>query len=196
MKGLFAAMVFCAALSFAEEELPPPDPTTGLEIEPPLLIPPRTVEAAPLPSPTPGPAEIEKLEKDLARAERNAASGERMFRAGIISKVESEERVLRVVRLQARLAEARLEAAKTELAEERTQSQVVEIEARLRAGQDRVAEAARAAEAAVQEKHQAELEAALRNLARQQKLRALGSARTSDVARAEKKVAELRAEAK
>lgn len=195
MKRLLAALLIAAASCLAEEELPSAESIRALEIEPPMLIPPRTVAADPLPEPAPGAEEIAKLEQDLARAERNAGSGERMFRAGMISKQESEERVLRVVRLQARLAAARLEAARTKLAAEKAQGQMVEIEARLRAEEGRVAEAARAAEAAAREKHQAELAAAARNLERQQKLRRLGSARSSDVARAEKRLAELRAAA-
>ncbi|HEV3410786.1 MAG TPA: hypothetical protein VG095_10865, partial [Chthoniobacterales bacterium] len=42
-----------------------------------------------------------------------------------------------------------------------------------------------------EERHRAELEAALRNLQRQQKLLALGSGRKADVSRAEKRLAEL-----
>ena len=193
MKWWFAAFLLtisCGPLS-AQEELPIPDNSQSLEIEPPLLIPSRNADGSPnLPTP-PEQVDIVKLEADLARAKRNAASGERMYRAGIIAKVESEERVLKVVRLEAKLAEARLEAARTRLSEQKAQTQVVEIEAQLRAGETNVAEAARAAEEAAQERQRAELEAALRNLARQQKLLALGSGRRADVNRAEKKLAEL-----
>lgn len=193
MKWCFAAFLLtlsCGPLS-AQEELPAPESSQPLEIEPPLLIPSRNADGSPnLPTP-PEQVDIVKLEADLARAKRNAASGERMYRAGIIAKVESEERVLKVVRLEAKLAEARLEAARTRLSEQKAQTQVVEIEAQLRAGENNVAAAARAAEEAAQERQRAELEAALRNLARQQKLLALGSGRRADVSRAEKKLAEL-----
>lgn len=193
MKWCFAAFLLtlsCGQLP-AQEELPAPDNSQPLEIEPPLLIPSRNADGSPnLPTP-PEQVDIVKLEADLARAKRNAASGERMFRAGIIAKVESEERVLRVVRLEAKLAEARLEVARTRLSEQKAQTQVVEIEAQLRAGENNVAAAARAAAEAAQERQRAELEAALRNLARQQKLLALGSGRRADVNRAEKKLAEL-----
>ena len=193
MKWCFAAFLLtlsCGQLP-AQEELPAPDNSQPLEIEPPLLIPSRNADGSPnLPTP-PEQVDIVKLEADLARAKRNAASGERMFRAGIIAKVESEERVLRVVRLEAKLAEARLEVARTRLSEQKAQTQVVEIEAQLRAGENNVAAAARAAAEAAQERQRAELEAALRNLARQQKLLALGSGRRADVRCAEKKLAEL-----
>ena len=98
---------------------------------------------------------------------------------------------MKVVRLEARLAAARLELAKHKLDEQKTQNRVVEIEAQLRAGEDQVAAAARAAEEAATEQRRAELDAALRNLQRQQKLLALGSGRKADVSRAQKKLAEL-----
>ena len=187
--GAFLLAIACCPLR-AQEDLPQPDDSQPLEIEPPLLIPSRNADGTPnLPTP-PEQVDIVKLETDLARAQRNAASGERMYRAGIISKVDSEERALKVVRLEAQLAEARLEAARSKLHEQKTQAQV-EIEAQLRAGETEVAEATRLAEEAAAERRRAELEAAMRNLARQQKLLALGSGRRADVSRAQKKLAEL-----
>ncbi len=161
----------------------------ALPIEPPLLIPSRSLEdVAPLPAP---PEEVAKVEADLARAKRNAASSERMFRAGIISKVESEERVLKVVRLEAKVAEARLEAMRSRQSVQTAQVQVTEVAPGDRASDDQIADAARAADEAAAEKKRAEKEAALRNLARQKKLLALGSGRKADVNRAAEKVAEL-----
>lgn len=190
--GAFLLAISCCPIR-AQEDLPQPDPSQPLEIEPPILVPSRDADGSPsLPTP-PEQVNIAKLEADLARAKRNADSGERLFRAGIISKVESEERVLKVVRLEAKLAEARLEAARTRLSEQKAQTQLVEIEAQRRAVENKVAEAARAAEQATNERERAELEAAMRNLARQQKLLALGSGRRADVSRAEKKLAELQA---
>lgn len=189
--GALLLVVACLPLR-AQEDLPQPDASQPLEIEPPILIPSRNPDGSPnLPTPL-EQVDIAKLESNLARAQRNAASGERMFRAGIIAKVESEERVLKVVRLEAELAEARLAAARSQLSEQKAQAQMVEIEAQLRTRENQVAEAARAAAQAAEERERAELEAAMRNLARQQKLLALGSGRRADVSRAEKKLAELR----
>lgn len=194
MRWWFGALLLVVAFLplRAQEDLPQPDASQPLEIEPPILIPSRNPDGSPnLPTP-PEQVDIAKLESHLARAQRNAASGERMFRAGIIAKVESEERVLKVVRLEAELAEARLAAARSQLSEQKAQAQMVEIEAQLRTRENQVAEAARAAAQAAEERERAELEAAMRNLARQQKLLALGSGRRADVSRAEKKLAELR----
>lgn len=187
--------VACFPLA-AQEDLPQPDNSQPLDIEPPILIPSRNPDGTPnLPTP-PDEVDLAKLEADLSRAKRNAASGERMFRAGIISKVESEERALKVVRLEAKLAEAQLETARGRLRAQKEQADVVEIEAQVRAREDQVAEAAHAAAEAEEAHQRAELEAATRNLARQQKLLALGSGRRSDVSRAEKKLAELRSAGK
>ena len=105
-----------------------------------------------------------------------------MFRSGIIAKAEAEARVLKVVQLEAKLADARLATAKRKAGEE----SVAE------ADEAAVAQAAEAARRATEERKRAELEAALRNLQRQQKLLALGSGRKADVNRAEQKLAELR----
>ncbi|MEP6809597.1 MAG: hypothetical protein ABI992_05090 [Chthoniobacterales bacterium] len=175
----------------AEEDLPLPDNGPALEIEPPLLIERRSPDGTPdVPAP-PEAVDVAKIETDLARAKRNAAAGERMYHAGIIAKVDSEERVLKVVRLEAKLAEAKLAAAKTKLDEQQQQSQVVEIEAQQRAVKSQVEEATRSAAEAANEQHRAEVESAVRNLARQKKLLALGSGRKSDVSRAAKKLAEV-----
>ena len=178
MQALLAASV-CAA-----EEALPQDPEEALEIEPPVLIESRAADgtlvvkgAGPL---TDSDQELAKLEKDLARAKRTADGADRMFRSGIIAKAEAEARVLKVVQLEAKFAEARLALAQRKAGEEN----VTEHEAT-------VAQATEAARRATEERKRAELEAALRNLQRQQKLLALGSGRKADVNRAEQKVAEL-----
>ncbi|MEP6821886.1 MAG: hypothetical protein ABI946_05995 [Chthoniobacterales bacterium] len=189
--GALLLSVACAPLAAQDETLPLPDDNQALEIEPPILIPSRSANGEPDLPTLPEQVDLAKLEADVTRAKRNADSGERMFRAGIISKVESEERALKVVRLEAKLAEARLEAARSHLNEQKSETHVVEIEAQLRSGENQVAAAARAAAEAVEQRQHAELEVALRNVARQKKLLALGSGRRADLNRAEKKLTEL-----
>jgi hypothetical protein len=156
-----------------------------LPIDPPLLIQARNADgsfvlAGPAATPAP-PADIEKLEKDLARAKRSASGADGLYKAGIISKVEAEDRGLRVVRLEEKLAAAKLQVAKQQAQEaEETEAQPAQV-----------SEAEEAATRAAAERHRAEIEAALRNLQRQQKLLALGSGRKADVNRAEQKLAEL-----
>jgi hypothetical protein len=128
----------------------------------------------------PANVDVAKLEKELARAEKRASSADRMFKAGIIAKVDAEQRALKVVQLTAALAEARLQAAKT-----------LATEAEQPIGESALADAEAEAKRAAEDRHRAEIEQALRDLQRQQKLLALGSGRKADVSRAEKKLAEL-----
>ncbi|HEV3409450.1 MAG TPA: hypothetical protein VG095_04105, partial [Chthoniobacterales bacterium] len=115
---LSAITAFALAAVFAEEDAPLPEADEGFEIEPPLLIHSRDRDGLPVvPTPTPR-ADIARLEKDLTRARKGAESADRLYRAGIIAKMEAEERVLRVVRLEAQLAAARLEEAKAKAEEE------------------------------------------------------------------------------
>ena len=167
-----------------EQPLEPP-----IDVEPPLLIQSRNADGSLVltgpAAPPPVAADIEKLERNLARAKRNAAGADRLFKAGIISKVEAEERGLRVIRLEATLAEARLNAAKR-LAESGEGEEAAKAES-----ETAIADAEAAAARAAEERRKAEIDAAFRNLQRQQKLLALGSGRKADVSRAEQKLAEL-----
>ncbi len=178
------ASAFAAFNLQAAENSSAPDPNDELPIEPLLLIAHRAADGSlivPKASDKSAPSELnlERLESDLARAKRNAGSGDRLYRAGIISKVEAEDRVLRVVRIEEKIAEARLEKTRGE--PERASD----------ANKETLVDAEAAAAHATDERRRAELEAALRNLQRQQKLLALGSARKADVTRAEQKLAEL-----
>src|SRR3954451_12049543 len=109
-----SAMVCMAAIA---QELPTHEgESPALEIDPPLLIQARNADgsfvlAGPAATPAP-PEDIVKLEKDLARAKRNASGADRLYRIGAISKVDAEERALRVIRLEAKLADARLQLVK------------------------------------------------------------------------------------
>ncbi|MDQ2918320.1 MAG: hypothetical protein M3R10_00345 [Verrucomicrobiota bacterium] len=171
---LFAITISCAT---AKEEPVLPEQGEGLEIDPPLLIKSRDRDGLPELPATAQTPDIAKLEKDLARGKRNAAGAEHQYKAGIISKVEAEARVLNVVRLEALLAQARWEAAKGKAEEEKSATELADAEA--------------AARHAADERRKAEIEFAMRNVQRQQKLLALGSGRKSDVNRAEEKLAKL-----
>ena len=132
------------------------------------------------------------MEKQLARAKKSAASAERLWKAGVLAKVEAEQRALRVFRLQAELTKAQLaELQKSSGGEDG----MVQVQQAARAEMKlALAQATAAAQAAADDLAKAELDAALMNLQRQQKLLALGSGRKSEVARAEEKVAALKHE--
>jgi hypothetical protein len=186
--------LFLAATLLAQEELPK-DPSEPLDIEPPLLIqenPNRNiVNTAPA---APGQKEVdpERIAPALEKARKNAASGERLYKSGIIAKVDAENRALKVVRLEADLAEAKLELAKQNLALQQVRLDASEIPAgELDAAKSILAVATKEAESAVAKKDRAEFDAAVLNLHRQQKLLAMGSGRKSEVNRAQEKVTAL-----
>ncbi len=184
LRGLMVVAFVTAATAFAQEP-------ESFDVEPPLLIPDRGDAA--LSNANPPDADLAKLEKDLERAKRNAAAGGHLYRIGVISKVEVEQRGLRVVRLEADLANARLEKAKEQAG---AQSSVVvngQAADDQRTKED-LAQLTQAAQAAAAKRERAELDVAEANLHRQQSLLAVGSARKSDVARAEQKLAELKAQ--
>jgi hypothetical protein len=169
--GMIVAAV--PAFSLEEPELPQPSDNLPSDIEPPPLLQNLASDDSTL-----DPRSPSAIEDDLTRARKRAASADRLFRAGIIAKVEAEQRVLRVVQLEAMLAEVRLEEARKAAAETgKSESEIAGI--------------AEAARIATERCHRAEIEAALRNLQRQKKLLALGSANKSDVNRAEEKLAKL-----
>ena len=174
---------------FAQE----PSPDSGsFEVEPPLLVQPDgTPVAPPETNPTPD-RDLARLERQLERAKKSAASAERLYKAGILAKVEAEQRALRVVRLQTELARAQL-ARIQEQAGKGTGDGIVQVQSAVRDDlKAALAQASAAEKEATANLAKAELDAAILNLQRQQKLRALGSARKSDVARAEEKLAALK----
>jgi hypothetical protein len=191
--GPFVVM-FAATLS-AQEELPK-DPEQAMDIEPPLLIqetPNQNIVSNTPTTTEPNPAaNIDRLTASLEKARKSAASGERLYRSGIIAKVDAENRALKVVRLEAELAQAKLELAKENVAAEQAQRESGEIpESEIEAAKSAEQAATKEAELAVAKKDKAELDEALLNLQRQKKHLAMGSGRKSEVNRAQEKVSAL-----
>src|SRR6476646_1704983 len=184
-----------AAMLPAQEELPK-NPEEPMDIEPPLLIqetPNRDIvyntPAGPGEKPRPDP---EKIAASLEKAKKSAASGERLYKAGIIAKVDAENRALKVVRLEAELAQAKLELAKQNVAAGQAQREAGEIsDSDIEAAKTAELAATKEADLAIAKKDKAELDEALLNLQRQKKLLAMGSGRKSEVNRAQEKVSAL-----
>jgi|ERR1700719_1159020 len=174
-------LIFSATLLAQDQSTK--EPEGSFEIEPEILPQNLKDDAALEKSAAPAPVlDVAKLEKDLERAKRNAASAERLYKIGALANAEAEARALKVVRLESDLESARLAQAKVEmLSHQGDNSSDVGL-----------ARAIEAAHAAAAKRERAELEAAELNLRRQQKLLALGSGHKSDVARAEQKLAELK----
>jgi hypothetical protein len=192
--ALLFILAFAATLP-AQEQLPT-DPNEPMDIEPPLLIQeapnqnivytsPGTPDQKPLPDP-------DQIAATLEKAKKSAASGERLYKGGIIAKVDAENRALKVVRLEADLADAKLELAKQNVLAQQARLEAGEIsQSEIEAAQLLAAAAMREAESASAKKEKAELDAAMLNLQRQKKLLAMGSGRKAEVNRAQEKVSAL-----
>jgi hypothetical protein len=188
LRGLTVVAVITATAAFAQE----PD---SFDVEPPLLVPNRADQALPDTETETDTqyVDVAQLERAIQRAKRSAADAAHLYRVGVISQEQVEQRALRVIRLEADLANARLEHAKAEAAA------VSSVAINGQAANDEhtkadLAQLTEAAQAAAAKRERVELEVAEANLRRQQKLLAVGSARKSDVARAEQKLAELKSQ--
>ena len=186
---LATAMVTVAADPSARTKSDEPE---AFDIEPPILK--QNLSDERLPAAGTPDAEVARLEKQLERAKRNADGAERLYKIGVLAKVEVEQRLLRVVRTESDLASARVTQAKEKVAEDESRVASGEnAKDELDAAKAALAQLTEAAQVALAKRERAELEAAEANVRRQQKLLKLGSAGKSDVDRAEEKLAELRA---
>ena len=181
-----------AMVALAADQSSKSDEPDVFDIEPPILKQNLSTEP-PAATGTPD-AGVARWEKQLERAKENAMGAERLCKIGVLSKVEVEQRALKVTRCEAELANARVAQAKDRLTEQ--ESLVASGEStkqQLDVAKSALAQLIVAAETAVAKRESAELESAEANLRRQQKLLRLGSARKSDVTNAEEKIAELKA---
>ena len=181
---LALAMAVWAADQSAGNKSEEPD---SFDVEPPILK--QNLSDEPLPN-----GDMARLEKQLQRAKQNAAGAERLYKIGVLAKMEVEQRLLKVVRYESDLANARVARAKEELAEKESQLATGEItKDELESVKTALAQLTEAAQVATAKRERAELEAAEANLRRQQKLLKLGIAGKDDVDRAQEKLAELKA---
>jgi multidrug resistance efflux pump len=140
-------------------------------------------------------AAVARLQTKLEEAKRDAKGVEGLCKHGVLSKLEMEQRLLKVIQCEAELASTRLAEAKQKIADlqpdvasgESAKDQLASVKAALK----QLSEAMKAAKA---KRERAELEAAEANVRRQQQLLKLGLAAQSDVDGAEEKLAELKAQ--
>jgi hypothetical protein len=161
------------------------------DVEPPILKQNLSDELAEAGTPD---GDVARCDKKLERAKRNAAGAERLWKIGVLAKVEVEQRALKAIKCEAELASARVVQAKGTVAEQ--ESRVTSGEAtkqELEVAKAALAQLIEAEQKAVAKRESAELEFAEANLRRQQRLLKLGSAHKSDVSNAEEKLAELKA---
>ena len=160
------------------------------DIEPPILkqnLPDELAETG-----TPD-ADVGRCEKKLERAKQSAAGAERLWKIGVLAKVEVEQRALKVIKYEADLATAQVAQAKERLAAQESRAASGEVaKQELDMMKAALTQLIEAAEKAVAKRETAELEFAEANLRRQQRLLKLGSAHKADVTNAEEKLAELK----
>src|SRR5437016_14299925 len=97
-----AALLFGLVATTLLAQEPNKDPDS-FDIEPPLLIPNRDSELPPNNKAAPSlgrDVDLARLEKELERAKRSAAGIERLCKMGAISKLDAEQRALRLVHLE------------------------------------------------------------------------------------------------
>jgi multidrug resistance efflux pump len=179
-----------AMIALATDQPSNSDEPGEFDIEPPILKQNLSDELAESGTPD---GDVARSEKKLERAKRNAAGAERLWRIGVLAKVEVEQRALKAIKCEAELASARVAQAKGTVAEE--EFRVASGEAtkqELEVAKTALAQLLEAEQKAVAKRESAELEFAEANLRRQQRLLKLGSAHKSDVSNAEEKLAELK----
>ena len=193
LRGIALLLGCLATTLFAQEPAPDPD---SFDIEPPLLIPNRDDEKiAKGDSSSARDVDLSKLEREFERAKRNAAGLDRLLKIGALSKLEVEQRKLRVVHLEFDLANARLIAAKEKMLEKEKQASAGEVaKIDITPTENNLALAIETAHAITAKREQADIDAAEANVHRQEKLLALGSARKKDVDRAVQKLEQLKSQ--
>jgi len=180
-----------AMIALAADQSSKSDEPGEFDIEPPILKQNLSDELAEAGTPD---GDVARCEKKLERAKRNAAGAERLWKIGVLAKVEVEQRALKMVKCETELASARVAQAKETVAQR--ESRVASGETtkqELEVAKTALAQLIESEQKAVAKRETAELEFAEANLRRQQRLLKLGSAHKSDVSNAEEKLAELKA---
>ena len=180
-----------ALIALAADQSGNSDEPGEFDIEPPILKQNLSDELAETGTPD---GDVARCEKKLERAKQSATGAERLWKIGVLAKVEVEQRALKVIKCEAELASARVAQAKERVGEQELRLASRETtKQELDAAKAALAQLIEAAQTAVAKRESAELESAEANLRRQQRLLKLGSAHKSDVSNAEEKLAELKA---
>jgi multidrug resistance efflux pump len=179
-----------AMIALAADQSSNSDEPGEFDVEPPILKQNLSDELAEAGTPD---GDVARCEKKLERAKRNAAGAERLWKIGVLAKVEVEQRALKMVKCETELASARVTQAKETVAAQETRVASGETSKQeLEVAKTALAQLIEAEQKAVAKRETAELEFAEANLRRQQRLLKLGSAHKSDVTNAEEKLAELK----
>ena len=193
LRAIALPVIFLASamIAMAADQSGNSDEPGEFDVEPPILKQNLSDELAEAATPD---GDVARCEKKLERAKRNVAGAERLWKIGVLAKVEVEQRALKAVKCEAELATARVIQAKAAVTEQ--ESRVASGEStkqELEVAKTALAPLIEAEQEALAKRESAEVEFAESNLRRQQRLLKLGSAHKSDVTNAEEKLAELKA---
>ena len=179
-----------AVIALAADQSSQSDEPGEFDIEPPILKQNLSDELADAATPD---GDVARCEKKLERARRNAAGAERLWKIGVLAKVEIEQRALKAIKCEAELASARTVQARERVADQESRLASAEItKQELDVAKTALAQLIETEQKTIARRESAELEFAEANLRRQQRLLKLGSAHKSDVTNAEEKLAELK----
>src|SRR5215472_13776811 len=153
--------VSSAVIALAADQSSNSEEPGEFDIEPPILKQNLSDELAEAETPD---GDIARCEEKLGRAKQNAAGAERLWKIGVLAKIEVEQRALKVIKCEAELASARVAQAKERVAEE--ESRVASREStkqELDVAKASLAQLIEAEQKAVAKRESAELESAQAN---------------------------------
>src|SRR5215469_18732512 len=94
-----------ALIALAADQPNNSDEPGEFDVEPPILKQNLSDELAETGTPD---GDVARCEKKLERAKQNAAGAERLWKIGVLAKMEIEQRALKVIKCEAELASARV----------------------------------------------------------------------------------------
>src|SRR5262249_2310932 len=98
-----------ALIALAADQPNNSDEPGEFDIEPPILNQKLSDERASAGTPD---GDVARCEKKLERSKQNAAGAERLWKIGVLAKVEVEQRALKMIKCETELAGARVAQAK------------------------------------------------------------------------------------
>src|SRR5215467_11243307 len=104
-----------AMIAVAADQSNNSDEPGEFDIEPPILKQNLTDELAEAGT---SDGDVARCEKKLERAKANAAGAERLWKIGVLAKVEVEQRALKVIKCEAELASVRVAQARETVSEQ------------------------------------------------------------------------------
>ena len=188
--ALPVTLLTSAMISFAADQSSNSVEPGEFDIEPPILKQNLSDELADSATPD---GDIVRCEKKLERARRSAEGAERLWKIGVLAKVEVDQRAVKAIKCEAELASARVIQARGTVAEQESLvASGAATKQELEVAKTALTQLIDAEQKAIAKREGAALEFAEANLRRQQRLLKLGSAHRSDVTNAEEKLAELK----